>query len=34
MTFLNMALLAGMAALAVPLLIHLLSRRRYTPIRN
>ena len=32
MTFLNMALLAGMAALAVPLLIHLLSRRRYTPI--
>jgi hypothetical protein len=32
MTFLNAALLAGMAALAVPLVIHLLSRRRFTPI--
>lgn len=32
MSFLNFALLAGTAALAVPLLIHLLSRRRYTPI--
>src|SRR5688572_5813967 len=33
MTFLNAALLAGMAALAVPLVIHLLSRRRFTPVR-
>ena len=32
MTFLNLALLGGAAALAVPILIHLLSRRRYTPV--
>ena len=32
MTFLNIALLAGAAALAIPIIIHLLSRRRFTPI--
>ena len=32
MTFLNLALLAGAGALLVPLLIHLFSRRRFTPV--
>jgi hypothetical protein len=32
MTFLNSALLAGLAAVALPLLIHLLSRRKYPRI--
>lgn len=33
MTFLNIALLGGLAAATVPLIIHLLSRRRYREVR-